>query len=904
MTATAPTFGQIRAQVAAVRKKVGDGVRVFGIQTVGRWAGQAVQPFGGETYHIVQCDSPLAMRVALQDDAPEVTTRVLLTSLPMEQVAADILVRLARRKFYPINNWQIVKELFQARYIDPRIAENGWIAERLLELAPTTGYAPVPSGVLDAETVWGILLRRQIGLAVTSPDLVALLKWSMDEDNIRKYRQSPEPFRVAAGEWIGQSVGPAAEVVLACVQANDRADALPVGLAMAVVFSEEAAGKLDKAAGRIEKYLGNAEVNGQIVHQWYTAATEVVRLHLPDAKVRSAWLQRADEILEAIQANDYAYLSRTSPQGFSQRLGKYGDAVLGVLGTKVSEVPEQVDEAFHKVLEHEQASWERGSRRLQRVEMSSRLLRWLVCQQQGTREISSFVESATEHALEGGFVDWARLTLRSGDPARRLADAYVSLGSKALEIREKQNRRFASLLRDWTAAGSTSNELVLLEQVLGDVVAPLAAHAPVLLLVLDGMSYAVFRELIESVTRRDWAEIRQDGRGRVLPAIAAFPSVTEVCRTSLLCGQLRHGQSSDEKAGFAEHASLLPHCRSGVPPVLFHKKALQGSDEASLAADVIKEIESTRRRIVGVVINAIDDHLLKGDQLDIHWTGEEIKSLPTLLHEAKAAGRLIVVVSDHGHVLDHQTQQCKHEGADRWRPDNGDPSENEIQIAGERVVEPANHRLIAPWSEKIRYSMKKNGYHGGVTMQEIVIPLSVLTARDDIPEGWSEPPADTPDWWFTPLEKLPVSEEQLTVQPVKPLRRKSPGLLFDMEPGEPETVSTSEPSESVTPGNIPTWLDRLFGSPVLGEQKKLGGRTLPQDDVIRELLIALNDQGGKLTSAALAHKMKLPAFRLPGLLAAIQRVLNVEGYSILTKDEASDTIELNCNLLCRQFDLT
>ena len=108
----------------------------------------------------------------------------------------------------------------------------------------------------------------------------------------------------------------------------------------------------------------------------------------------------------------------------------------------------------------------------------------------------------------------------------------------------------------------------------------------------------------------------------------------------------------------------------------------------------------------------------------------------------------------------------------------------------------------------------------------------------------------------------------------------------------------------MTPGNIPTWLDRLFGSPVLGEQKKLGGRTLPQDDVIRELLIALNDQGGKLTSAALAHKMKLPAFRLPGLLAAIQRVLNVEGYSILTKDEASDTIELNCNLLCRQFDLT
>ena len=544
MTATAPTFGQIRAQVAAVRKKVGDGAHVFGIQTVGRWAEQAIQTFGSETYHIVQCDSPLAMRVALQDDAPEVTTRVLLTSLPMEQVAADILVRLARRKFYPIDNWQIVKELFQARYIDPRIAENGWIAERLLELAPTTGYAPVPSGVLDAETVWGILLQRQIGLAVTSPDLVALLKWSMNENNIRQYRESPEHFRVAAGAWIGQSAGSAAEAVLSCVQANDRPDALPVGLAMAVVSSDEATGELDKAAGRIEKYLGDAELNDQISHLWHTTATEVVRLHLPDAKVRSAWLQRADEILEAIQAGDYAYLSRTSPQGFSQRLGRYGDAVLNALGAEASEVPEQIYEAFHKILEHEQAEWERGSRRLQRVEMSSRLLRWLVCQQQGDREITSFVESAREHASEGGFVDWARFTLRSGDPVRRLADAYISLGSKVLEIREKQNRQFASLLRDWTAAGSTSNELVPVERVLGDYVAPLAAHAPILLLVLDGMSYAVFRELMEFITRRDWAEIRQDGRGDILPAIAAFPSVTDVCRTSLLCGQLRRGQSS------------------------------------------------------------------------------------------------------------------------------------------------------------------------------------------------------------------------------------------------------------------------------------------------------------------------------------------------------------------------
>ena len=43
--------------------------------------------------------------------------------------------------------------------------------------------------------------------------------------------------------------------------------------------------------------------------------------------------------------------------------------------------------------------------------------------------------------------------------------------------------------------------------------------------------------------------------------------------------------------------------------------------------------------------------------------------------------------------------------------------------------------------------------------------------------------------------------------------------------------------------------------------------------------------------------------RLRGLLAIAQRILNVDGFLVLTRDEASDTVELDRNLLCRQFDL-
>jgi hypothetical protein len=895
---TNPTFSQIRAQVAAIRKHTGDS-KVFGIQSTGRWNGATRQTFGDDTYYIVQCDSPLAMRVALQEEMTDETAKVLVTNLPMEQLSADIRVRLARRKLYPIKNWQIVKELFQAKQIDPRVVEHNWIAQRLLDLAPPDDYPPVPSGVLDAETVWGILLEQVLGLPVARPDLIALLKWSMDEGNVSRFRKEPSEFRAAAIEWISQSAGTATSSVMSCVALKERPNALPIGLALAVVFAEGRSKELATSAVRIEeRFVGAGTIDEQIAEAWHKAATELIRLHLPNAKVRAEWLALADEILVAVEADKCAYLSRTSPLGFEQRLARYGKAVAAALDNRVTEVPEAVNRAYRAIASHEQVKWQRGSRRLQRVEMSARLLRWLAqLNRDGITDAPSLAEACRWHAIDGGFVDWARCALQSPEPARDLSDAYGKLLAKVVEVRERQNKRFAELVRDWAKAGSTGDAVLPVEKVLNSMVAPLAAHAPLLLLVIDGMSFAVFRELIADVTKQDWVEVRNEARSPIWPAIATLPSLTEVSRTSLLCGRLRQGNQNDERASFESHADLMHHCRSGSPPRLFHKSSLQGSDEGALADEVVNEIESTRRRIVGVVINAVDDHLLKGDQLDIRWNSDEIKVLPQLLHEARAAGRLVIMLSDHGHILDRQTKQNKYEGGDRWRH-AGTAAEGEIVIDGNRVVIPPEHKLIVPWTEKIRYGMKKNGYHGGATMQEMVIPMAVLSARDDLPDGWAEPLADTPDWWFEPIQETEPAEVEAAVRPVRPKKRKA-GMLFDVEEDEPQV--TPEPEFASPTAQAPAWIVGLLASPVLAEQKKLGGRAVPKDELIRTLLVSLDEHGGKLTATALARKLQIPPFRLNSVLAAIQRIVNIEGYQILMKDDASSTIELNRELLCRQF---
>jgi hypothetical protein len=898
VTIAAPTFSQIKAQVAAIRQKVPH-ARVIGIRAEGRWTGERLKQDGQETFRIEQCDSPLHMRMVLQDDA-DVAITVLITSLEERELGDDILVRLARRRLFPIDSWQIVKLLFQARAIDPRVTQHGWMAECLLEAIPVDGFPPAPGGFLDAETVWPILLDQHIGFVSDRPDLLALLQWSVNTESVERFQATPAPFRQAATEWLTQQAGPAAEAVLHCVSANKRPDALAIGLAVGVVFNGAAARQLDKAAGKLEeRYLGGKTLDTGIIDRWHAAATEVVSLQLTDVQLKRRQLNRADEILCEVQADAYAYLSRTSPLGFDQRLARFGTLLSATVLNGVPASLEPLTAARQEILGHDQAQRER--RRLDRIDMALRLVQWLARVDAATTfSFQSLAEAAAYHLAEGGFVDWARLSLRGGEPVRELSEAYARLFNKVTAIREQQARHFAELLRDWTVAGSVGDGILSVERILDEIVAPLVAQAPVLVIVVDGMSAAVCRELVADITRQDWIALCEPGREANRPGLAALPSITEVSRTSLLCGQSRQGNAAVEKNGFAEHPGLRAHCRSGSVPVLFHKPSLQQADDASLAAEVRGEIAASHRRVVGVVVNAVDDYLLKGEQIDTRWSRDEIKVLPTLLHEAKSARRIVILLADHGHVLDHQTQGRPNEGGERWRMDDGNPDADELQMTGSRVVIPDNHRLIAPWTEKVRYGVKKNGYHGGVSPQEMVIPITVLCASDTFPSGWREAPITTPAWWDEPfLERKPGEEASVPLKSVKP---KGLGPLFDYVQ---EDVAVMQPTAVVgTPTEpVPEWVTAFLASPILAAQKRLAGRTVPADEIIIKLLTALDHRGGKLTATALARAIEYPSLRLRGLLAVMQRVLNIDGYAVLTRDEASDTIELHRDLLCRQFDL-
>ena len=891
MSPPAPTFNQIRAKVLAVRRKVPD-ARLFGIRSAGRYSGERLRHDGAEVYRIEQCDSPLAARSALLDEEPGATATVLVTSLSDRDIGDDVLVRLAKRQFHEINPWEIVKELFQAQAIDPRLRTHNWIADRLLEWAPAAGLTPTPGGYLDAEAVWPLLLGRMIGLEGERPDLPHLLKWSSVAENVLRFRRLPEEPRRAVEDWLAEGIGPTATSVLRCAGATDQADALPVGMVLGIVHHPQANGRLDRAAGRLERFLGGPTPDPALVERWQVASTGAIRLLDSDTRARNQLLNRADEVLREVQAEEFAHLGDVLPRGFDQRLARLG-ALLGSAAAGDPSRATELAEARDAIRRHDQARQE--PRRLERVEMALRLVRWLGGADPAVPR--SLGEAAHDYLAQGSFIDWARSVLRAGDPVRELSEGYARLVERVATRRQEQNRCFAELLRDQTAAAGQPSDLVPVERVLDEVVAPLAALAPVLVILLDGMSPAVSRELLTDLARLDWVSLGPVGQP-MRPGLAAIPCVTEASRASLFCGRLCTGTADNEVAGFAGHAGLRAHCRSGSPPVLFHKVALQEAADASLAANVREAIASTQKRVVGVVINAVDDHLLKGEQLDLRWNWDEIKVLPSLLYEARSARRVVVVLSDHGHLLDYQTEARPGEGGERWRPDGGMVREGELEVHGPRVLLSEGHRLIAPWSERLRYGGKKNGYHGGLTPQEMVIPITVLAAGDIRLTGWAEVPDQTPEWW-EPAPAVPAAPA--LVLPLKPAEPKVTRTLWDAIAPEPAPAAAAT---SVPPVLMPPdWLAALLASPLFLSQKKLAGRTVPTDAVFGSLIASLDGAGGKLTATALARKLGLPVFRLRNLLAVVQRVLNIDGFAVLGRDEQSDTIELDRGLLLHQFDL-
>jgi hypothetical protein len=172
----------------------------------------------------------------------------------------------------------------------------------------------------------------------------------------------------------------------------------------------------------------------------------------------------------------------------------------------------------------------------------------------------------------------------------------------------------------------------------------------------------------------------------------------------------------------------------------------------------------------------------------------------------------------------------------------------------------------------------------------MLVPITVLWRDLRIPADFEEMPADLPSWWTEPMVAAAIPN---LVTPAKVAQAKPTApTLFD----QPKT-----PSAAVTPDEH--WIKALLLSDVLAVQRRLAGRARIDDALFQQCVAALVSRGGSMTTPALAGAIGVPEHRLPGLLAVMQRLLNVEGYAVLDRQEAANTVLLNVALLKKQFEL-
>lgn len=889
MTVSALSPQRIVGQVDWVLKKRRD-ARFIAIRSPSRGAWPQHLDCGERRFQIRWCGSPLEMREVLSETPDDGV--VILTDLQETDLGGDVLARLCMERLFSIESWRMLGDAFQARKLDPRLRGCDWMADLLLENRPPEGYAPVPGGVLDADTAWRTLLSSVLGIAEARPDIETLLHWTVVDDGPYRFVRLPDAAQKGIAGYLRGVCGAAGELIIDTLLAGNGGEAVALGLVCEVVFSDGWTNSdLLSAAVRLEPLVGRSQIPAPAARLWAQAAIRVARKQPQFSRVI---FQQAEDVLRGIHAFDHVVHSSMLPAAFDVRLSEAAAAIGPVLTAGGSgEAMIRAEQAAFRVFEHHQAALQ--PLRSERLRMALRLLRWIAAA--NASEASNFEDIALAYVAEGSFVDWARTALLGGDDLAPVSAVYVRLAQEIRARRERQNQAFASALVQWNRQASPVRSLTPIEAVLDRVVVSAASSAPVLLLVLDGMSFPVFRQLAGDLADEGWNELAVDG-APLHAAVSIIPTVTEVARASLLCGRICQGAANIEKSGFASHPGLMRITKSGPAPILFHKGEL--SNGGALADEVRAALADARHRFVAIVYNAVDDHLSGADQARPRWSLDNMQLLRPIFHEARNAGRMVVMTADHGHVLEDGSRQAGKGTGDRWRPMDV-TADGEMAFTGARVLSPDGAKeVLVPWSELLRYGGKKAGYHGGATPQEVLVPLAVFSAANDAPLWEFSPPA-TPEWW----NSVPLPMEVPTPKPTAEIRRRpkkgplaaSQPTLFAEQPLPNPTVP-----ESGSPSPDAGWIGRLMTCDIYEAQCKLAGKGAARNEDVRAVLAALEARG-RLPRTALARQIGIPLFRLNGLLSNVRRLINVDQSPILVVDDAGDWVELDVRQLAAQFEI-
>ncbi|RJQ78834.1 BREX-2 system phosphatase PglZ [Pseudonocardiaceae bacterium YIM PH 21723] len=804
---------------------------------------------------------------------------VVTTGVDHDQLGWDLRAYAVRGQTQTVDGAQIVAHRFGAVDVDPRIRQENWLLDALLEIDAPEGWSRDGSVLTRDSAVRAVIGARLGGVTLKAVmdgvlDARAMVEWSLEPHGPDRFAELPVAEQAGLSAWLQGVVGDVAPVVLSLAADGRARDAMPLGVVAAAVVQPKATTESALAfggllrgvsSGTVQKFAAAVEAS---LDRWVaevasgSARGEIHRQALQDVLRRADELAGQANLSEALTGNRFLY------SGFTTRMHAFAKALTGrPSATSIS----RMERALAELRGHTVAALEPN--RYRAAEMATRLVRWTG---RPSPEISSTTSGIRHQQTDGGWVDRALSVLWAGDEVADpiLAKAYRTVYEAAVARRDAVDEQFSAHLASWVRHPSSTEPAgcLLIEDVLDTVAVPVNKTRAPLILVLDGMSAAVATELGEQLGTRGWIEVAPQTDSR-LAAITTFPSVTTASRASLLAGRPIAGGQDVEREGFT--AFWRKHHREAS---LFYKGDLAGSAGNRLADPLITALAGDG--VVGVVLNTIDealDHGRPGDR--VQWSVQEITYLSVLLDAARGYGRPVVLVSDHGHVLDHAPNEkpTSAEGVEsaRWR--TGVPAAGEVELTGPRVLL-GGGAVVVPWQHRIRYTPRKFGYHGGAALAEVTVPVLVLMpSSGQLPHNWQAVSAEavTPPWWD---DRPQAVQGQEAPKPAKANAKFDAPTLFAQD----------------TLGTL------VVGSDAYQAQRMRVPKP-PDPQAVAAVLDALVAAGGVLTLSAVATVAGRAARRPEAFAVMLQRLINVDGYPVLSIVDGSQRLRLDVEVLRVQF---
>lgn len=868
------------------------------------------------TFELVTVHSELELRERLfadrRDDA--VDGRIFLLAWP----AAGALLPLDLRHAFAGERVHrlVARDRLEQRMGGLRVTEDVAASElgQLLDAIPPDRLPRYDAPTIDMAGAWRVYLAAQVGLPILSrPDGSALLLWLLVA------RGGPEHARELQGKktlpkelegFLGREFGALGSAAWRAFEEERGRSFVVGGLVIDALLSalrdEAPLSAEDSGAAtlRLRQLRGEHKVSEELLAIWGAQAAEAIR-DLAATGKRTVAMQ-----LSELRSVDVAALLREAdartdhlpdrlvapsdllPRAAVARLAALSElaASLVAQATPPADSLDRLRERLAAIDEHARI----GAEARATARNLARLAAYVVCERRGTLKgapsdmrasttscsgaIQPLREWAAFQAQHGGHMDWL---------ARELAHAHVdtlrpgiaSTRAAVAESRARSNRTFASRLQAWHRADAPSDVLPQLFEVGARVIAPWLDDKDnpgrtLFVLMLDGLSWGVATELFDSLQGLGWGPVPAEaGRESAPVALAALPTITSISRTAFFAGQLpapgtAEPSSNLDTTRFAAHPAL-----ARFDPELFVKKTLgTGVELPAAVADTIRDRE---RRLVGAVVNAVDDWLSGPQQIAHGFSVETVKPLRALLSLCAEVGRTVLIVADHGHTLNEDMTLPEESAHSRWRLPDEPPDEGELLFAGKRVwCPPGSAGVVLPFVSGATYKVKKVGHHGGATIEEVVVPVVFLE-----PNGNTFP---EPHWW-----RLEAGVSAPTSAP---------------EWGTSPAFAPQEAPLFEAPVAIGGLAARLMQSDVWKERKKLLPGRFPEDRLYA--LLDAMERRPRLSGVEFTEVTGEPERRMAGFASQAGGALNAGGMEVLHFDREQRRLVLNLELLEQVFEVS